>query len=212
MPEIDGNDERSHPDQGNTGDVSDSEVPARQAVFAGGCFWCVEAVFRELAGVIDVTSGYAGGLADLANYDAVKSGQTDHAEVVRITYDPSQITYERLLEIHFALHDPTTLNQQGNDKGPQYRSSIFYANESEKQAAAGMIEKLTSESRFTQPIVTTLEQLDTFYEAEAYHQDYVCHYPNQPYIKSVALPKVKKVRELFKDEVRTDSAGENVAE
>jgi peptide methionine sulfoxide reductase msrA/msrB len=174
-----------------------------EAVFAGGCFWCVEAVFRQLNGVSDVTSGYAGGDAGTANYVAVSTGTTGHAESVRIVYDPRKISYETLLKVHFATHDPTTLNRQGNDIGTQYRSAIFYANEEERQIAEAMIADLTDAKAFHRPIVTTIEPLVAFYPAEAHHQNYVACNPHQPYIRSVALPKVAKVRAKFKDLVKT---------
>ena len=170
-----------------------------EAVFAGGCFWCVEAVFEELDGVHEVISGYAGGDAATANYEAVCTGRTKHAEAVKIVYDPTKLSYEQLLKVHFATHDPTTLNRQGGDVGPQYRSAIFYANEQERQLAEAFIADLNASGNFGRPIVTTLEPLTGFYEAEAYHQNFVCHNPRQGYIASVALPKVEKVREKFKD-------------
>ena len=158
--------------------------PARaEAVFAGGCFWCVEAVFRQLNGVLDVTSGYAGGDASTANYETVSTGLTGHAESVRIVYDPRKISYETLLKVHFATHDPTTLNRQGNDVGTQYRSAIFYANDEQKQIAEAMIADLTDAKVFHHPIVTTLEPLKAFYPAEAYHQNYVACNLHQPYIR-----------------------------
>jgi peptide methionine sulfoxide reductase msrA/msrB len=169
-----------------------------EAVFAGGCFWCVEAVFEQLDGVLDVTSGYAGGAARTASYKAVSSGRTGHAEAVRIVYDPAKVSYETLLKVFFATHDPTTLNRQGNDVGTQYRSAIFYANEQQKQLAEAMIADLRDAKVYPRPIVTRLEPLEGFYPAEAMHQDYVvCHLQN-PYVQAVAMPKVAKVREKFK--------------
>jgi peptide methionine sulfoxide reductase msrA/msrB len=175
------------------------------AVFAGGCFWCVEAVFEELDGVVEAVSGYAGGTAETANYKAVCDGDTGHAEAVQIVYDPSKISYEDLLRVHFATHDPTTLNRQGNDVGTQYRSAIFYANEEEKELAQAFLEDLADAKAFDRPVVTTLEPLVKFFPAEAYHQNYVCVNPNQPYVKAAALPKVKKVREKFKDRLKPES-------
>lgn len=171
-------------------------------VLAGGCFWCVEAVFEELDGVIEAVSGYAGGSKETANYKEVAAGKTKHAEAVRIIFDPNKISYEELLQIHFATHDPTQLNRQGNDIGPQYRSAIFYANEREKALAEAIIEDLTDAKAFSRPIVTTLEPLTEFYVAEAYHQNYVCENPMQGYVRGVALPKVEKVRKLFKDKLK----------
>jgi peptide methionine sulfoxide reductase msrA/msrB len=177
-----------------------------EAVFAGGCFWCVEAVFEELDGVYDAISGYAGGEASTANYEAVCTGATGHAEAVKIIYDPKRISYEKLLKVHFATHDPTTLNRQGNDVGTQYRSTIFYANEQEKALAAAFIADLNSAKAFKNPIVTTLEPLKAFYVAESHHQNYVCRFPQQGYIANIAMPKVEKVREKFKDLLKADSA------
>ncbi len=167
------------------------------AVFAGGCFWCTEVVFEELEGVIEAVSGYAGGTKATADYKTVSTGRTGHAEAIEITYDPRKISYEKLLEVFFATHDPTTKDRQGNDVGPQYRSAIFYANVQEKEFAAAYIQDLNDSKIFSQPIVTTLEQLTKFYPAENYHQNYVCYNPNQSYVRAVALPKVKKVREKF---------------
>ncbi len=178
--------------------ATDSAAPETATlVFAGGCFWCVEAVFEELAGVREAISGYAGGSADTANYRAVCSGTTGHAEAVRITYEPAKISYEQLLRVHLATHDPTTLNRQGADVGTQYRSAIFYADETEKRTAERILDEAARTGAFSKPIVTTLEPLGTFYPAESSHQNYVCLNPNQGYVQSVAWPKVKKVREKF---------------
>lgn len=176
-----------------------------EAVFAGGCFWCVEAVFEELDGVYEAVNGYAGGSKETANYEAVCTGATGHAEAVKIIYDPAKISYEKLLEVHFNTHDPTTLNRQGNDSGPQYRSAIFYANDKEKELAQAFIDDLNSSKHFSRPIVTTLEPLKAFYPAEAYHQNYACQNPRQPYISHIALPKVEKVRAKYKDLVKPQS-------
>jgi methionine-S-sulfoxide reductase len=165
------------------------------AVLAGGCFWCTEAAFEQLAGVLDVTSGYIGGSAETANYRAVCGGDTGHAEAIRITYDPAKITYDQLLDVFFDAHDPTQLNRQGNDIGTQYRSAIFYASDDERRAAEAKIRALNESRRFPRPIATTLEPLATFYAAEDYHQDYARQSPGQPYIQAVSLPKVCKVRE-----------------
>ncbi len=167
------------------------------AVFAGGCFWCTEAVFEELDGVIDAISGYAGGTRETADYESVCTGTTGHAESIEIVYDPRKISYEKLLEVFFATHDPTTKNRQGSDVGPQYRSAIFFANEREKELAAAFIQDLTAARALAKPIVTTLEPLTGFYPAETHHQNYVCLNPNQGYVRMVALPKVAKVREKF---------------
>jgi peptide methionine sulfoxide reductase msrA/msrB len=175
------------------------------AVFAGGCFWCVEAVFEELEGVVEATSGYAGGTRETANYKAVCTGETGHAEAVRISYDPGKISYVELLKVHFATHDPTTLNRQGADEGPQYRSAIFYANAQEKKLAEAFLADLKDAKVYPDAIVTTLEPLKEFFPAEAYHQNYVCTNPGKPYVRSVALPKVEKVRAKFKDKLKKTS-------
>jgi peptide-methionine (S)-S-oxide reductase len=174
------------------------------AILAGGCFWCMDGVFRQLQGVTAVTSGYAGGSKETANYEAVCSGATDHAEAVRITYDPARITYGQLLQVFFSLHDPTTKDRQGNDVGRQYRSAVFYLDDDQKKVAEAYIRQLDSMKVFPKPIVTALESLkpDAFYPAEDYHQDYVaCHLGN-PYVRYHALPLVGKVREEFKDRVK----------
>ena len=170
------------------------------AVFAGGCFWCVEAVFRQLGGVISVTSGYSGGTAETAHYQTVCGGATDHAEAVSIRFDPSKITYGQLLKVFFSVaHDPTQLNRQGADHGRQYRSAIFYADEEQKRVAEAYIKQLNTAGVFKRPIVTLLEPLAAFHDAEAYHQDYAAKHPDQPYIALTAAPKVEKVRTYFAD-------------
>ncbi len=176
-----------------------SNASQAEAVFAGGCFWCVEAVFQQLDGVLNVTSGYAGGMAKTANYESVSTGRTGHAEAVKIVYDPRKISYETLLKVHFATHDPTTLNRQGNDIGTQYRSAVFYADQLQKQLAEAMIADLRDAKVYKRPIVTRLEPLTVFYTAEAKHQDYVACNLQQPYVQAVAMPKVAKVRAKFKD-------------
>jgi len=169
-------------------------------VFAGGCFWCTEAVFEQLDGVTSVVSGYAGGTKDTADYRAVSSGQTRHAEVIQVTYEPSRITYGQLLKVFFTIaHDPTQLNRQGPDSGTQYRSAIFYQSEDEKRVAQSYIDQLTAAKLFAKPIVTTLEPLDAFYPAEDDHQDYVKHNPANPYVVHHALPKVEKLRQKYPD-------------
>lgn len=168
-----------------------------KVVFAGGCFWCTEAVFEELDGVSAVVSGYTGGDAKQANYKAVCTGTTGHAEAIEITYDPSKITYGALLRVFFTTHDPTTLNRQGADQGTQYRSAIFYQDDAEKERAAAYIAELNASGKFDSPIVTTLEPLGDFFVAEEYHQDYVKHNPGQPYIQFNALPKVKKLHKML---------------
>ena len=169
------------------------------AVLAGGCFWCTEAAFEQLEGVKDVESGYTGGAAETANYRRVCEGDTGHAEAIRVTYDPSRISYDRMLDVFFDAHDPTQLNGQGADQGTQYRSAIFYANDGEKKAAEAKIQQLTAAKAFSRPIVTTLEPLGAFYPAEEYHQDYARQHPDQPYIQHHAIPKACKVREKHRD-------------
>ena len=168
------------------------------AVFAGGCFWCTEAVYRDLDGVSKVTSGYAGGTPETANYDAVCSGRTGHAEAIEIRYDPARTTYGELMKIFFSIaHDPTQLNRQGNDVGRQYRSAIFYADDEQKKAAEAYIAQLNKAKVFDDPIVTTLEPLVKFFAGEAYHQDYAHRNPFQPYIAHIAAPKVEKMRRYY---------------
>ena len=170
-------------------------MTTKTAVLAGGCFWCTEAAFEQLDGVVDVESGYIGGKQETANYRAVCNGDTGHAEAIRLTYDPAKISYDTLLAVFFDAHDPTQLNRQGNDIGTQYRSAIFFADDAEKQAAEAMIASLNSKGAFSRPIATKLEPLSEFYPAEDYHQDYARNNPGQPYIASVSMPKVCKVRE-----------------
>lgn len=167
------------------------------ATFAGGCFWCVEASFEQIRGVAEAVSGYSGGTKATADYRLVSSGQTGHAEAVQVYYDPSIISYETLLEIFFTAHDPTQLDRQGPDVGPQYRSEIFYHNEAQKLLAEAKIKEL--EPEFSRPIVTKLSQLDAFYMAEDYHQDYEENHPNNGYIVNVSRPKIEKVAKKFKD-------------
>jgi peptide methionine sulfoxide reductase msrA/msrB len=164
------------------------------AVFAGGCFWCTEAAFEQIEGVLDVASGYSGGKKESANYERVCDGDTGHAEVIRVTYDPKRITYDQLLDVFFDAHDPTQLNHQGNDYGTQYRSAIFYADQKQYSAAQAKINQLTDAKVFDEPIVTKLEQLAAFYPAEEYHQDYARNNPNQPYIATHAVPAACAVR------------------
>jgi methionine-S-sulfoxide reductase len=175
---------------------------SKTAVLAGGCFWCTEAAFEQLEGVLDVTSGYMGGSAETANYRAVCGGDTGHAEAIRITYDPAKISYAKLLDVFFDAHDPTQLNRQGNDIGTQYRSAIFYATEDEKRTAEEKIQALNEQRTFPRPIATTLEPLGEFYPAEDYHQDYARNNPGQPYIQAVSTPKACKVREKYSSLVR----------
>jgi len=173
------------------------------AVLAGGCFWCVEAVFRELDGVLGVTSGYTGGTAATANYQTVCSGATDHAEAIQIRYDPERISYGQLLKVFFSVaHDPTQLDRQGNDRGRQYRSVIFHADDAQKRVAEAYIRQLNEAAVFNAPIATRVEPLQAFYAAESYHQNYAELNPGEPYIAAVAAPKVEKLREYFSNRLK----------
>ena len=175
----------------------------QSAVLGGGCFWCTEAVFVKLDGVISVLSGYAGGTADTADYKAVCSGTTDHAEVIRVRFDSSRISFGQILKVFFAVaHDPTHLNRQGNDIGRQYRSAVFYADEDQRRVSEAYIKQLSDAKVFPSPIVTTLEPLEQFFEAEAYHQNFVARNPGQPYVAAVAVPKVKKLEKAFGDRLK----------
>jgi len=168
------------------------------AVFAGGCFWGIEAVFEHLKGVKNAVSGYAGGTVASPSYEDVSSSTTGHAESVRVVYDPSVISYEQLLQVFFSVaHDPTQLNRQGPDVGTQYRSMVFYSNEEQKKAVEAYVAQLTKAKAFQRPIVTEVVALTKFYEAEAYHQDYMVHHPNQPYIVYNDAPKVEHLKQQF---------------
>jgi peptide-methionine (S)-S-oxide reductase len=166
----------------------------RVATLGGGCFWCLEAVFEQLQGVKQVVSGYSGGEVQNPSYKQVCRGTTGHAEVVQVVYDPEVITYRQLLEVFFDVHDPTTLNRQGGDVGPQYRSVIFYHDEEQRETAEDVMKGLEKEGRWHDPIVTELAPLEAFYEAEDYHQEYYQDNPVQPYCRVVIAPKVAKFR------------------
>ena len=171
-----------------------SHTGTRTAVLAGGCFWCVEAVFQQIEGVEKVVSGYSGGDAASAHYEIVSTGQTGHAESVQITYDPSKITYGQILKVFFHVaHDPTQLNRQGNDFGTQYRSAIFYSNPEQKKIAEAYIQQLNHAGVFHAPIVTEVVELKSFYPAEEHHQNFCRRHPTNPYVMGVAMPKVEKV-------------------
>ena len=167
------------------------------ATLAGGCFWCLEAVYDDLQGVQDVVSGYAGGQVPDPSYEEVCTGTTGHAEVVQITFDPSQVSYRELLEVFFTIHDPTTLNRQGADVGTQYRSAIFYHTPEQKAAAEQVIAELTAAGLWDQPVVTQVLPLDAFYPAEDYHQEYFRRNPYQGYCRAVVAPKVAKFRQKY---------------
>ena len=179
-----------------------SDVPAaageQVAVFAGGCFWGVDAVFKHVRGVSRVVSGYAGGGAATAQYQIVSTGTTGHAESVQVTYDPAQVSYSRLLQIFFSVaHDPTELNRQGPDVGTQYRSAIFYANEAQKKVALSYVDQLSQAKVFSRPIVTQVVPLHDFYPAEEYHQNFLARHPHHPYILLYDLPKLRQLQKQF---------------
>ncbi len=176
------------------------------AVLAGGCFWCVEAVYKQLDGVSAVTSGYAGGSAGSADYETVSSGRTQHAEAVEVRFDPQKISYGQVLKVFFSIaHDPTTRDRQGPDVGRQYRSEIFYADDEQRRVAEAYIKQLDAAKVFERPIVTDVRPLEKFYEAEAYHQDYAERNPLSPYILFNARPKVQKVRTYYKERLKQSS-------
>jgi peptide-methionine (S)-S-oxide reductase len=167
------------------------------ATLAGGCFWCLEAVYDEIKGVQGVESGYAGGRMDNPTYRAVCNGDTGHAEVVQVHFDPTVVSYRDLLNVFFAIHDPTTLNRQGADTGTQYRSAIFYHDDEQKKIAEDLIKDLNAQKIWDRPIVTEVTKLDKFYVAEDYHQEYFARNPYQPYCMAVVSPKVSKFRKHF---------------
>jgi peptide-methionine (S)-S-oxide reductase len=172
------------------------------ATLGGGCFWCLEAVYQRLNGVNQVTSGYAGGQTDNPDYRSVTTGKTGHAEVVRIDYDPSVIDFETLLDVFFTIHDPTTADRQGADIGPQYRSIILWEDEDQLATANAVIERLTREGAYTDPIVTQVQPLEAFYPGEDYHQDYYRHNASAPYCQMVIMPKLEKAEARFGDRLR----------
>lgn len=175
-----------------------AETAKQTAVFAGGCFWGVDAVFKHVKGVADVVSGYAGGGAATANYERVSTGATGHAEAVRVSFNPAQVSYRQLLEVFFSVaHDPTQLNRQGPDVGSQYRSAIFYTSAEHQNIAQGYIDQLTAARTFSSAIVTQVVPLQQFYPAEDYHQNYLALHPNQPYIVIHDLPKLAQLRKQF---------------
>jgi peptide-methionine (S)-S-oxide reductase len=176
------------------------------ATLAGGCFWCLEAVFDEVRGVEGVESGYAGGHVDNPSYRAVCNGDTGHAEVVQVHFDPNVVSYRDLLNVFFAIHDPTTLNRQGADVGTQYRSAIFYHDDEQKQTAEELIKDLNAQKIWDKPIVTQVEKLDKFYMAEDYHQEYFARNPYQPYCMAVVAPKVSKFRKHFLEMLKKQPA------
>ena len=169
-------------------------------VLAGGCFWCTEAVYRQLDGVLSVRPGYAGGAAETANYDDVCTGRTGHAEAIEIVFDPARVDLGQILKIFFSIaHDPTQVDRQGADVGTQYRSAIFFANEAQRRVAVRYIAQINAAQFFDAPVATTLEPLEAFHPAEQYHHDYAARNPQQPYIRAVATPKVEKLRKVHRD-------------
>lgn len=177
-------------------------MPTETAVFGGGCFWCIEAVFNRLAGVESAESGYMGGHVDNPTYRQVCGGDTGHVEVVRVKFDPSVISYRDLLDVFFAVHDPTTLNRQGSDEGEQYRSVIFYESEEQEKIAEETIAALNAAKTFPEPVVTEVEPASKFYVAEGYHQEYYDNNRNQPYCQFIIAPKVAKLEKKFREKLR----------
>jgi len=177
-------------------------ISTEVATLAGGCFWCLEAVYDELKGVLDVVSGYSGGQIANPSYEAVCTGETGHAESVQITFDPSMVSYRELLEVFFTIHDPTSLNRQGADVGTQYRSAIFYHSPEQKATAEQVIHQLTDQQVWPRPIVTEVTPFKVFYPAEAYHQEYFKHNPYQGYCIAVIAPKVAKFRHTYLEKLK----------
>lgn len=181
---------------------SEKENNFEKATLGGGCFWCTEAVYKELNGVIEVQPGYSGGHVKNPAYREVCNGITGHAEVVQITYDPQIVSFSEILEVFFMTHDPTTLNRQGNDVGTQYRSAIFYHSEKQKQTAREVIRLFAEEKVYEDPILTEVTAFDAFYKAEDYHKNYFEKNKNQPYCQFIVAPKVEKFRKIFKDKLK----------
>lgn len=178
------------------------DIGTKRAVLAGGCFWCTEAVFKELAGVLSIRAGYAGGTAETANYRAVCSGKTDHAEAIELLYDSARISFGQILKIFFTIaHDPTQMNRQGDDRGRQYRSAIFTVDDVQRKVASAYVAQLEGAGIYSAPIKTALEPLRGFYEAEALHQDYAARNPAQPYIAHTTKPKIDSLHRYFSDRV-----------
>lgn len=180
------------------------KTESKVATFGGGCFWCTEAVFLKLKGVKKVVSGYAGGTVKNPTYEAVCTGLTGHAEVIQIEYDPSEIKFEQLLDVFFHTHNPTTKNRQGADVGTQYRSSVFFHDEEQKEATKKVIAELDKSGDFDDPIVTTIEEMKIFYPAEDYHQNYFAQNPRNPYCRAVVGPKVSKFLKRYKEMAKKD--------
>ncbi len=185
-----------------------TEQKLETATFAGGCFWCTEAVFKRIKGVQSVLPGYAGGTMENPSYEEVSSGSTEHAEAIQVKFDPSVISYEQLLTVFFAAHDPTTLNRQGSDSGTQYRSAIFYHSDDQKNAALEAKDALEKEKKYENPIVTEIVPFTHFYEAEEYHKDYYDSNRYAPYCMLVIDPKIHKLMKHFKDEIKEEFKSE----
>ncbi|MGM0953070.1 MAG: peptide-methionine (S)-S-oxide reductase MsrA [Pseudomonadota bacterium] len=186
-------------------DLTAENSSEARVVLAGGCFWCVEAVFLALDGVTRVVSGYAGGSAETANYEAVCTGTTGHAEAVEVHYDPSRVSFGELLKVFFSVaHDPTQLDRQGNDVGPQYRSAVFYETEEQKRVAQAYIRQLDQAGVYSGKIVTTLEPLNAFYPAESHHQNFAARNPWQPYVMAVAAPKMEKLASTWPEQMKPE--------
>lgn len=183
--------------------ASPAQTEFNIATVAGGCFWCLEAVYDQIRGVVSVESGYIGGHVDHPTYEAVCSGRTGHAEAVRITFDPTLVSYRELLEVFFVIHDPTTLNRQGQDVGTQYRSAVFFHAPEQRQIAEEVIAGVTKEKLYVDPIVTEITPAGTWYEAEPYHQEYFARNPLQGYCAAVVGPKVAKFRKRFASKLKT---------
>jgi peptide methionine sulfoxide reductase msrA/msrB len=191
--------------------MNDPDAKLAQATFGGGCFWCTEAVFRELKGVKSVVSGYSGGERKNPTYKQVSTGRTGHAEVIQIEYDPKQISFKDLLEVFWKTHDPTTLNQQGPDHGTQYRSVVFYHDDEQREVAEKYLEKLDQSGAFANPIVTEISPFEAFYPAEDYHQEYFELHGEEPYCQFVIKPKMEKFRKVFADKLKGEEPAEEMA-
>ena len=183
---------------------SQKDMNLQTATFASGCFWCTEAVFKRLKGVMSVVSGYTGGERKNPNYYQVVTGATGHAESIQLMFDPAIISYQQLVEIFFAMHNPTTLNQQDNDKGTQYRSAIFYHGQNQKEVAEKIKEELNASGKYPNPIVTEIVPFEAFYEAEKHHQDFYDNNKNSPYCMLIIDPKIKKLIAQFSNEVKEE--------
>lgn len=190
--------------QNSSNTKNDKKSKLETITLAGGCYWCVEAVYENLIGVKSAISGYAGGKIPNPTYEAVSTGRTGYAESVQITYDKTVTNLDEIFKVFFTVHDPTTLNRQGADEGTQYRSAIFYKNDEQKKAAQNIINALNKAKVYDSPIVTTLEPLTQFYKAETYHQNYYENNKNQPYCEMVIQPKIKKFEKLFKDRLKRE--------